>query len=272
MNRRRVAAIVAPARPAGPLAGGNEPPSRCSMAVLSAPLASRPARRSPRIPQTRARSLRTLKGNPPAASPARPPPSASGVLVFGHGGIASPGSHERRNCSQAPGFKRRAEHMTIISGLQRIYHARNIRDEDEIISFGMFDWLMFSFELGRGFAVRAIPSGHSAATVAHRLRSSHRLPGVSAHSSPARPATIQTKTPTPRRRRNQLTPPTASSHAHTPSPTVKTARPTSCAVPPATAASPHPANARSSAAGSGTARWGSDAASPPGRVAKARRS
>ena len=25
-------------------------------------------------------------------------------------------------------------------GLQRAYHARNIRDEDEIISFGMFDW------------------------------------------------------------------------------------------------------------------------------------
>jgi heme-degrading monooxygenase HmoA len=24
-------------------------------------------------------------------------------------------------------------------GLQRIYHARNIRDEDEIISFGLFD-------------------------------------------------------------------------------------------------------------------------------------
>jgi heme-degrading monooxygenase HmoA len=25
-------------------------------------------------------------------------------------------------------------------GLQRAYHARNIRDEDEVISFGVFDW------------------------------------------------------------------------------------------------------------------------------------
>lgn len=25
-------------------------------------------------------------------------------------------------------------------GLQRAYHARNIRDEDEVISFGLFDW------------------------------------------------------------------------------------------------------------------------------------
>jgi heme-degrading monooxygenase HmoA len=25
-------------------------------------------------------------------------------------------------------------------GLQRAYHARNIRDEDEVISYGLFDW------------------------------------------------------------------------------------------------------------------------------------
>jgi heme-degrading monooxygenase HmoA len=25
-------------------------------------------------------------------------------------------------------------------GLQRAYHARNIRDEDEVISYGVFDW------------------------------------------------------------------------------------------------------------------------------------
>src|SRR4029077_5721773 len=65
-------------------------------------------------------------------------------------------------------------------------------------------------------------------------------------SSPVRPATIQTSAPAPRRRRNQLTPLTASSHAHTARPSVKTARPTSCAVPLASAASPHPANASSS--------------------------
>src|SRR6266702_3323921 len=46
----------------------------------------------------------------------------------------------------------------------------------------------------------------------------------SPHSSLARPATIQTRIPTPRRRRNQLTPPTASSSAHTARPRVKTAR------------------------------------------------
>jgi heme-degrading monooxygenase HmoA len=26
------------------------------------------------------------------------------------------------------------------AGLQRAYHVRNIRDEDEVISFGIFDW------------------------------------------------------------------------------------------------------------------------------------
>jgi heme-degrading monooxygenase HmoA len=26
------------------------------------------------------------------------------------------------------------------AGLQRAYHARNIRDEDEVVSFGLFDW------------------------------------------------------------------------------------------------------------------------------------
>lgn len=64
--------------------------------------------------------------------------------------------------------------------------------------------------------------------------------------SPARPATIQMSAPAPRRRRNQLTPLTASSHAHTARPSVNTARPTSCAVPPDSDASPHPANATSS--------------------------
>src|SRR4051794_41395969 len=47
-------------------------------------------------------------------------------------------------------------------------------------------------------------------------------------------------------RRNQLTPPSASSAAQTTRPTVKTTRPASCAVPSVTSASPHPAKASNS--------------------------
>jgi heme-degrading monooxygenase HmoA len=32
-----------------------------------------------------------------------------------------------------------SEDQTMPPGLQRAYHARNIRDEDEVISFGLFD-------------------------------------------------------------------------------------------------------------------------------------
>jgi heme-degrading monooxygenase HmoA len=37
-------------------------------------------------------------------------------------------------------FRRAWEGEELPRGLQRAYHARNIRDEDEIISFGIFDW------------------------------------------------------------------------------------------------------------------------------------
>ncbi|HEY7631456.1 MAG TPA: hypothetical protein VH817_12180 [Thermoleophilaceae bacterium] len=37
-------------------------------------------------------------------------------------------------------------------GLQRAYHARNIRDEDEIISFGLFDMSMDDYHRWRGEA------------------------------------------------------------------------------------------------------------------------
>ena len=66
------------------------------------------------------------------------------------------------------------------------------------------------------------------------------------HSSPARPTAIQTSAPAPSRRRNQLTPPTTSSPAHTVKPSVDTTRPISCTVPSDAAATPHPANASSS--------------------------
>jgi heme-degrading monooxygenase HmoA len=36
-------------------------------------------------------------------------------------------------------FSRAFEDATPPPGLQRAYHARNIRDEDEVISFGLFD-------------------------------------------------------------------------------------------------------------------------------------
>jgi hypothetical protein len=35
-------------------------------------------------------------------------------------------------------------------GLQRAYHARNIRDEDEIISFGIFDMTIDDYHRWRG--------------------------------------------------------------------------------------------------------------------------
>jgi heme-degrading monooxygenase HmoA len=35
-------------------------------------------------------------------------------------------------------------------GLQRIYHARNIRDEDEIVSFGLFDMTIDDYHRWRG--------------------------------------------------------------------------------------------------------------------------
>ena len=37
-------------------------------------------------------------------------------------------------------------------GLQRAYHARNIRDEDEIISFGLFDMTKDQYHQWRGEA------------------------------------------------------------------------------------------------------------------------
>jgi heme-degrading monooxygenase HmoA len=37
-------------------------------------------------------------------------------------------------------------------GLQRVYHARNIRDEDEIISFGIFDMTEDDYRKWRGDA------------------------------------------------------------------------------------------------------------------------
>jgi heme-degrading monooxygenase HmoA len=35
-------------------------------------------------------------------------------------------------------------------GFQRAYHARNVRDEDEIVSFGMFDTSLEEFRAWRG--------------------------------------------------------------------------------------------------------------------------
>jgi hypothetical protein len=35
-------------------------------------------------------------------------------------------------------------------GLQRVYHARNIRDEDEVISFGLFDMTEDEYRSWRG--------------------------------------------------------------------------------------------------------------------------
>ena len=37
-------------------------------------------------------------------------------------------------------------------GLQRAYHARNVRDEDEVISFGLFDMSLDDYHRWRGEA------------------------------------------------------------------------------------------------------------------------
>ena len=37
-------------------------------------------------------------------------------------------------------------------GFQRAYHARNIRDEDEVISFGLFDMTLDDYHAWRGAA------------------------------------------------------------------------------------------------------------------------
>jgi heme-degrading monooxygenase HmoA len=37
-------------------------------------------------------------------------------------------------------------------GLQRVYHARNLRDEDEVISFGLFDMSRDDYHRWRGEA------------------------------------------------------------------------------------------------------------------------
>jgi len=93
-----------------------------------------------------------------------------------------------------------------------------------------------------------------------------RAPGPSAswrtavNSRPARPTAIHTRTASPSTRRNQFAPAAVSSPAHTARPIVKTARPTSCVAPLVAAASPTP-RTRRAAAGSGTARSGSVAAS-----------
>ena len=43
--------------------------------------------------------------------------------------------------------------MTGVSpGFQRAYHARNIRDEDEVISFGLFDMTLDDYHAWRGEA------------------------------------------------------------------------------------------------------------------------
>jgi len=41
---------------------------------------------------------------------------------------------------------------SVPPGLQRAYHARNIRDEDEVISFGLFDLTKDDFHKWRGEA------------------------------------------------------------------------------------------------------------------------
>ena len=49
-------------------------------------------------------------------------------------------------------FRRAWEGDSRPPGFQRAYHARNIRDEDEVISFGLFDLTKDDFHKWRGEA------------------------------------------------------------------------------------------------------------------------
>ena len=91
---------------------------------------------------------------------------------------------------------------------------------------------MFDYDGHRGLRETAEAGGHTTVPLSALFTMSgvgDRSPklGDGPHSLPARLATIPTSAPAPTRRRNQLTPATASSNAHTPRPTTKAERPTS---------------------------------------------
>ena len=67
------------------------------------------------------------------------------MLVFFTARRLKPGAWEQFRRAWDPGDK-------PPPGFQRAYHARNIRDEDEVISFGLFDLTKDDFHKWRGEA------------------------------------------------------------------------------------------------------------------------
>jgi len=58
------------------------------------------------------------------------------MLVFFSGRRLKPGSFEQFRRAWQPG---EGEQPDLPEGAVAIYHARNVKDEDEVISFGIFD-------------------------------------------------------------------------------------------------------------------------------------
>ena len=58
------------------------------------------------------------------------------MLVFFSGRRLKPGSFEQFRRAWQPG---EGEQPDLPPGVVAIYHARNVKDEDEVISFGIFD-------------------------------------------------------------------------------------------------------------------------------------
>jgi heme-degrading monooxygenase HmoA len=65
------------------------------------------------------------------------------MLVFFTARRLKPGAYEQFRRAWDPGDEKPP-------GFQRAYHARNIRDEDEIISFGLFDMTKDDYHQWRG--------------------------------------------------------------------------------------------------------------------------
>jgi heme-degrading monooxygenase HmoA len=67
------------------------------------------------------------------------------MLVFFTARRLKPGAYEQFRRAWDPGEEKPP-------GFQRAYHARNIRDEDEVISFGLFDMTKDDYHQWRGQA------------------------------------------------------------------------------------------------------------------------
>ena len=90
------------------------------------------------------------------------------MLVFFSARRLKPGAWEQFRRAWDPGDDKPP-------GFQRAYHARNIRDEDEVISFGLFDMTMDDYHRG---AARPRPRRTSASTALSAFVENEHVSGV----------------------------------------------------------------------------------------------